>query len=113
MTQRLRRSVARILLLIFFADIMGVGAVSTLADFNDRHSAAAAGSVADDGSKKEYPGPSGCNHACHFAQHFVAPISVSPVPSVDVSTSATPLHPAVSPSGIRHKALFHPPRALA
>ena len=104
---------ARILLLLFLADILGAGAISTSAAIDDQHSAGAVQGAAADGMHRDDSSSSGCNHACHFAQHLFAPISESPVPMAEAGSYATPVHRAGAPSSIRQKAQFPPPRALA
>ena len=109
----MRRLLARILLLVFLADIVGLGVVSAFGGINDQHSPAAAESVVGDGTPEDNAASSGCNHACHFAQHFFAPVSDSLAKVAGSSSYTVPAHSPVTLLSIRLKAPFHPPRALA
>lgn len=113
MSRRLSGLLTRFLLVLFLADIVGAGAIGTSAAIDDQHGPVAAQSGAADGVHKDDAASSGCNHACHFAQHLFAPISESPVPVADASSYAIPVHRAGAPIGVRQKASFPPPRTLA
>ena len=99
-----KRFVARLLVVLFLADLFGVAALQAAPDIHDGYS-----QERGSGSKGDAPE---CSHACHASFHFVAlPAVAMPVaagasePRIDARAASIPPSPSVG--------TYHPPRALA
>lgn len=109
MSPRLRVGITRVLLVFLLTDFLGFGLLSAYGAMDDPHVG-----VAEFGRGAEGHGsaPSGCDHACHFAQHMIAAVSERLSAPLCFSSYIAPVLPVVSPTTFCQKTPFHPPRAL-